>query len=32
LLRLPAGVDAKELGTGRPARVRSWLLDKALGQ
>lgn len=31
LLKLPAGADAKELRTGRPARLRSWLLDRALG-
>ena len=30
-LKLPAGADAKEARTGRPERVRSWLLDRLLG-
>lgn len=31
-LKLPAGADAKEFRTGRPERVRSWLLDRVLGR
>lgn len=31
-LRLPASIDSAEARTGRPARIRSWLLDRALGQ
>jgi glycine/D-amino acid oxidase-like deaminating enzyme len=31
-LKLPAGIDATEQRTGRPARARSWVLDRILGR
>ena len=30
-LKLPVGADANEARTGRPERVRSWVLDRLLG-